>query len=181
VRKNKKENEAQNIDSTWVPDDEDCGNHELEDFIGDEIDSSYKVSRRTRLAWKAQEKISTKWFKTLVKYFGRSVFDIGRGNFDEFVQMKRFTPRARYLLKNEWTIAQFGIYLIEYSIVDGVASSFYSLNYGVRYVFFTESQLTKNQKSNEKILVNLFKETEEFLHKTLADRTPPYTPDYLFR
>ena len=181
MRKNKKENEAQTNPSTWFSDEENYGNHEPEDFLGEEIDSSYKVSRRTQFAWKAQEKISTKWFKTLVKYFGRSVFDIGRGNFDEFVQMKRFTPRARYLLKNEWTIAQFGIYLIEYSIVDGVASSFYSLNYGVRYVFFTESQLTKNQKSNEKILVNLFKETEEFLHKTLADRTPPYTPDYLFR
>jgi hypothetical protein len=44
-----------------------------------------------------------------------------------------------------------------------------------------ESDLTKSQKKNEKILVELFKETEEFLHKTLADRTPPYTPNYLFR
>ncbi|MEY4418749.1 MAG: hypothetical protein RIR15_71, partial [Actinomycetota bacterium] len=53
--------------------------------------------------------------------------------------------------------------------------------YGVRYIFFMESQLTKNQKTNEKILIKLFKETEEFLHKTLADRTPPYWPDYLFK
>jgi hypothetical protein len=44
MRKNKKENEAQNIDSTWVPDDEDYGNHVPEDFIDDEIDSSYRVS-----------------------------------------------------------------------------------------------------------------------------------------
>ncbi len=181
MRKDKNKIEEPMSGPGWTAYGEDPGNHDLEGFMDDEGDSSFKVSRRTQFAWKAQEKISTKWFKTLVKYFGRSVFDIGRGDFDEFVQMKRFTPRARYLLKNEWTIAQFGIYLIEYSIVDGVASSFYSLNYGVRYVFFTESQLTKNQKSNEKILVNLFKETEEFLHKTLADRTPPYTPDYLFR
>ena len=181
MRKNKKEIEEQNIDSTWVPDDEDYENLELEDFIDDEIDSTYKVSRRTRLAWKAQEKISKKWFKTLVKYFGRSVFDIGPGDFGPFVQSQRYAPRARYLLQNKWVTAQFGIYLIEYSIVDDVAYSFYSLNYGVRYVFFMETQLTKNQKSDEKILVELFKETEEFLHKTLADRKPPYTPNYLFR
>lgn len=181
MRKNKKENEAQNIDSTWVPDNEDYGNHVPEDFIDDEIDSSYKVSRRTRLAWKAQEKISEKWFKTLVKYFGRSVFDIGPGDFGPFVQSHRYAPRARYLLENKWVTAQFGIYLIEYTIVANVARSFYSLNNGIRYIYFMESDLTKSQKKNEKILVELFKETEEFLHKTLADRTPPYTPNYLFR
>jgi hypothetical protein len=181
MRKNKKKIEEPISGPGWTAYGEDSGNYDLEDFFEDEMDSSYTVSRRSRFAWKAQEKISNRWFKTLVKYFGRSVFDIGRGDFGEFVQMKRFAPRARYLLKNEWTTAQFGIYLIEYSIIDGVASSFYSLNYGVRYVFFMESQLNKNQKTNEKILINLFKETEEFLHKTLADRTPPYTPDYLFR
>jgi len=147
----------------------------------DEIDSIPRFSRRIRFAWRVQEKISRKWFKTLVKYFGRSVFDIGQGDFGEFVHMNRYVPRARYLLKNKWTVVQFGIYLVEYSIIDGVASSSYSLNLGVRYVFFMESQLTKNQKSNEKILIKLFKETEEFLHKTLADRTPPYLPDYLFK
>jgi hypothetical protein len=181
MRKSKKENEAQNIDSTWVPDDEDYGNHEPEDFIDDEIDSSYKVSRRTRLAWKAQENISKKWFKTLVKHFGRNVFDIGPGDFGPFVQSQRYAPRAQYLLQNKWVTAQYGIYLIEYTIVANVAQSFYSLNYGIRYIYFMESDLTKSQKKNEKILVELFKETEEFLHKTLADRTPPYTPNYLFR
>ena len=147
----------------------------------DEIDSIPRISRRIRFAWRVQERISRRWFKTLVKYFGRSVFDIGQGDFGEFVQMNRYVPRAGYLLKNKWTVVQFGIYLVEYSIIDGVAYSSYSLNYGVRYIFFMESQLTKNQKTNEKILIKLFKETEEFLHKTLADRTPPYLPDYLFK
>ncbi len=85
------------------------------------------------------------------------------------------------MLENKWVTAQFGIYLIEYTIVANVARSFYSLNNGIRYIYFMESDLTKSQKKNEKILVELFKETEEFLHKTLADRTPPYTPNYLFR
>ena len=43
-----------------------------------------------------------------------------------------------------------------------------------------ESDLTKSQKKNEKIIVELIKETEEYLHKTYTDRRPPYTPTYLF-
>jgi hypothetical protein len=174
MRKSKRENEAQNIDSTWVPDDEDYGNHEPEDFIDDEINSSYKVSRRTRLAWKSQENISKKWFKTLVKHFGRNVFDIGPGDFGPFVQSQRYAPRARYLLQNKWVSAQFGIYLIEYTIVANVAQSFYSLNYGIRYIYFMESDLTKSQKKNEKIIVDLFKKTEEFAHWTITNGKSPY-------
>ncbi len=181
MRKNKKENEAQTKPSTWFSDEENYGNHEPEDFLGEEIDSSYKVSRRTRFAWKAQERISKKWFKTLVKYFARNVFDIGPGDFGPFVQSQRYTPRARYLMENKWVTTQFGIYLIEYTIVKNVAQSFYSLNYGIRYIFFMESELTRSQKMNEKIIVELFKDTEKFLHKTYADRLPPYTPTYLFR
>ena len=166
MRNNKKENEAQTNDSTRVADDE--------------IDSSYKVSLKTRLAWKAQENISKKWFKTLVKCFARNVFDIGPGDFGPFVQSQRYAPRARYLLQNKWVTTQFGIYLIEYTIVNNVAQSFYSLNYGIRYISFMESDLTKSQKKNEKIIVELIKETEEYLHKTYTDRRPPYTPTYLF-
>ena len=181
MRKNKKEVEEPMSGPSRTAYGEKSRNYDLEDFFDDEIDSFYRISRRTRFAWKVQEKISNKWFKTLVKYFARSVFDIGSGDFGLFVQSQRYAPRAQYLLQNKWITTQFGIYLIEYTIVNNVAHSFYSLNYGIRYIFCTESQLTKNQKSNEKILVELFKETEEFLHRTLANRIPPYTPDYLFR
>jgi hypothetical protein len=84
-------------------------------------------------------------------------------------------------MENKWVTTQFGIYLIEYTIVKNVAQSFYSLNYGIRYIFFMESELTRSQKMNEKIIVELFKGTEKFLHKTYADRLPPYTPTNLFR
>ena len=180
MRKNKKEEEL-STGPAWMDYQEMSDDQEPECAHNDETDTFPVITRRTRFSWRVQEKLSKEWFKTLVKYFGRSVFDIGPRDFGEFVQMHRFVPRARYLLKNKWTTVQYGIYLIEYSIVDDVAYSFYSLNYGVRYVFFMETQLTKNQKSDEKILVELFKETEEFLHKTLADRKPPYTPNYLFR
>ena len=181
MRKNRKEIEEPMNGPGWTAYAGNSGKFDLEDFFDNELDSSYTISRRTRYAWNAQEKISNKWFKTLVKYFARSVFDIGSGDFGPFVQSQRYAPRAQYLLQNKWITTQFGIYLIEYTIVNNVAYSFYSLNYGIRYIFFTESQLTKNQKSNEKILVELFKETEEFLHRTLADRIPPYTPSNLFR
>lgn len=147
----------------------------------EDLHSFPRITRRTRFAWKAQEKIGKRWFKQLVKYFGRSVFDIGPSDFGVFVQRQRFAPRAQYLLKNKWINIQFGIYLIEYTVVDNVAYSFYSLNYGVRYVSFMGSELTDNRKLNMKIIINLFKETEEFLHQTLADRKPPYIPTYLFR
>ena len=146
-----------------------------------EVDSFYNTSKMTYFRWRMMAKLANYWFKKLVKGFARSVYDIGSGDFGLFVQTQRYAPRAQYLLKNKWATIQFGFYLIEYTIVDGVVYSFFSLNYGVRYVSFMESELTKNQESNVKIIINLFKETEEFLHQTFANRKPPYTPNYLFR
>ena len=146
-----------------------------------EVDSFYNTSKMTYFRWRMMAKLANYWFKKLVKGFARSVYDIGSGDFGLFVQTQRYAPRAQYLLKNKWATIQFGFYLIEYTIVDGVVYSFFSLNYGVRYVSFMESELTKNQESNVKIIINLFKETEEFLHHTFANRKPPYTPNYLFR
>jgi hypothetical protein len=143
--------------------------------------SLYQTSKMGRLLAHMRKKLANYWFKKLVKIFARSVYDIGYGDFGLFIQSQRYAPRAQYLIKNKWTTVQFGFYLIEYTIVDGVAYSFYSLNYGVRYVFFMESKLNKNQVSNLKIIIDLFKETEESLHQTFSGRKPPYTADYLFR
>jgi hypothetical protein len=146
-----------------------------------ETGSLYQTSKMDRLHWHMRKKLANYWFKKLVKAFARSVYEIGYGDFGLFIQTQRYAPRAQYLIKNKWTTVQFGFYLIEYTIVDGVAYSFYSLNYGVRYVFFMESKLNKNQESNVKIIIDLFKETEESLHQTFAARKPPFTADYLFR
>jgi hypothetical protein len=159
-----------------VPDDFEPG--DWDDLEAESLSQTFKVDSFRRYI---RKKISHYWFKKLTKGFARSVFDIGSGDFGLFVQAQRYAPRAEYLLKNKWTTVQFGFYLIEYTIVDGVVYGLYSLNYGVRYVFFMESELTRNQEKNVKIIIDLFKKTEEFLHKSIADRNPPYTPDYLFR
>ena len=181
MRKNRNVNEVSNSEQGWAEILIVSEDIESDNWDELEADSFYQTSKMDRFRWRIMEKLANYWFKKLVKGFARSVYDIGSGDFGLFVQTQRYAPRAQYLLKNKWMTIQFGFYLIEYTIIDGVAYGFYSLNYGVRYVFFMESELTKNQESNIKILTSLFKETEEFLHQTLADRKPPYTPNYLFR
>ena len=88
-------------------------------------------------------------------------FDLGPGDFDWFTEHHRYQPRAVYLLKNQWVQIQLGVYVIEYTINDGVAYSHYSLNYGISYHIYMETELTTNRESNQNILVDLFKETEE--------------------
>jgi hypothetical protein len=181
MKKNRKEAEEPTSGPGWATFQEVSEDFEPDNWDELEKDSFYKAPKMIRFRWHMMEKLANYWFKKLAKGFARSVYDIGSGDFGLFVQTQRFTPRAQYLLKNKWVNVQFGFYLIEYTIVDGVAYSHFSLNYGIRYVFFMESKLTKNQESNVKIITDLFTETEESLHQTFANRKPPYTPNYLFR
>ena len=181
MKKNNKEAEEPTSGPGWAAYQE-----VPEDFDGDAWHRSNaqgfeKISYINRFRWKAMEQLTQFWFKVLVKQFARSVYDIGPGDFGVFTETQRYQPRAVYLLKNRWTTIQFGIYLIEYTIVEDIAYSYYSLNYGIRYINYMETKLTKNQEMNLKIIIDLFRETEEYLHQTFADRKPPYTPNYLFR
>ena len=114
------------------------------------------------------------WFKTLVNRFAFKVNGIDVGDFSLFVEKQRYKPRAQYLIKNQWAIIQYGIYLIEYTIVDGIAFSYLSLNQGLDYSIHMESELSKNHSSNIEIIVNLFKRTEEFAHWTITNGKSPY-------
>jgi len=159
-----------------IPDDFDP-----ESWIPQDTHHFESPSFRQRIARNGQERLNRFWFKKLVSNFARSVFDIGYGDFGTFVKERRYKPRADYLLNNNWVLIQFGIYLVEYTIVDGVAYSHYSLNYGLKYVIHMETQLVKKQETNQLILIDLFRETEQFLFNTLSDRTAPYSPNFLFR
>ena len=134
-------------------------------------------SFKDRMRRIAMGRIAEFWFKTIVKRFARSVYEISAGDFGWFIENQRYQPRARYLIKNKWTTVQFGIYLIEYTIADGIAYSYYSLNYGINYTIHMESELSKNHELNVKIIANLFKMTEEFLHHTISNRSAPHTPN----
>ena len=114
------------------------------------------------------------WFRTLVKRFTLKVNEIGVGDFSFFVKENRYKPRAQYLIKNQWVIIQYGIYLIEYTIVDGTAFSYVSLNHGLDYSIHMETELTKNRALNVEIIVELFNKTEEFVHWTITNRKSPY-------
>jgi hypothetical protein len=181
MKKNKKRVEEATSGTDWVAYQEISEDSETDNWDELESEPLPRTSNLVRFTRNVQAKLGNYWFKKLVKGFGRSVYDIGSSDFGFFVQTQRYAPRAQYLLKNKWTVVQFGLYLIEYTIIDGVVYSFYSLNFGIRYVFCRESELTKNQESSIKIIIDLFKETEEYLHQTFADRKPPYIPDYLFR
>ena len=114
----------------------------------------------------------------LIKRHNSVFYDLGPGDFECFTEHQRFQPRAVYLLKNQWVQIQLGVYVIEYTINDGVAYSHYSLNYGISYHIYMESKLSKNKDSSVEILVDLFKETEEFLHDTIVNRSAPYLPNF---
>jgi hypothetical protein len=114
------------------------------------------------------------WFRTLVKRFRLKVNEIAVGDFSFFVEEQRYKPRAQYLIKNQWTMIQYGIYLIEYTIVDRTAFSYLSLNQGLDYSLHMETELTKNHASNVEVIVNLFKRTEQFAHWTITNGKSPY-------
>jgi hypothetical protein len=139
------------------------------------------IGLRKKLSINAKSKLNELWFKMLVKNFARSVYEIGSGDFSGFVEDQRYKPRADYLIKNKFLQVQFGIYIIEYTIANGVAYSHFSLNYGLSYLIYMESHLVKNYETNQMLLVDLFRETEEHLFGTFTSRTAPYSPNYHFR
>lgn len=118
-----------------------------------------------------RDKLSQMWFRSIVRRFSRSVTEIGFFDDSDFVEEQRYKPRAENLLDSRWILTPFGIYIIEYTIVDRVAYSFYSSNYGLRFSLYMETKLTKDHKSNVEGIVNLIKETEEYLFHTIRKRS----------
>lgn len=138
------------------------------------LDQSARISFRERMRFSYLEKLGSFSFKMLIKRHNSVFYDLGPGDFEGLTEHQRFQPRAVYLLKNQWVQIQLGVYVIEYTVIDGVAYSHYSLNYGISYHLYMETELTKNRESNQNILVDLFKETEEFLHDTIVNGSAPY-------
>lgn len=138
------------------------------------FDKSMRISFRERIRFSCREKLRSLSFKMLIKRHNSVFYDLGPGDFDWFTEHQRFQPRALYLLKNQWVQIQLGVYVIEYTINEGVAYSQYSLNYGISYHIYMETELTNNKESNQNILVELFKLTEEFLHDTIVNGSAPY-------
>jgi hypothetical protein len=150
---------------------EDFENEVYNDLI---LDKSVRISLRERIRFSYLEKLRSFSFKMLIKRHNSVFYDLGPGDFECFTEHQRFEPRAVYLLKNQWVQIQLGVYVIEYTINNGVAYSQYSLNYGISYHFYMETELTNNKESNQNILVELFKLTEEFLHDTIVNGSAPY-------
>lgn len=142
------------------------------------IDQPVRISFRDRIRFSYLEKLRSFSFKMLVKRHNSVFYDLGPGDFGWFTEHQRYEPRAVYLLKNQWVQIQLGVYVIEYTINDGVAYSHYSLNYGISYRVYMETELMTNKESNQKILVDLFKETEEFLHDSILNGSAPYFSNF---
>ena len=176
MRKNKKEKLITRFrwaDFQVVPED-------FENEVSNNLtfDRSARISLRERIRFSYLEKLSSFSFKMLIKRHNSVFYDLGPGDFDHFTEHQRFQPRAVYLLKNQWVQVQLGVYVIEYTIIDGVAYSYYSLNYGISYHLYMETQLSKQSEMNLEILVDLFKETEEFLHDSIVNGSAPYFPNF---
>ena len=124
--------------------------------------------------------LKSKMTPTVVIHGGHNTvfYDLGPGDFDSFTEHQRYQPRAVYLLNNQWVQIQLGVYVIEYTKNDGVAYSHYSLNYGIIYHIYMETELTTNRESNQNILVDLFKETEKFLHDSIVNGSAPYFSNF---
>ncbi len=172
MRKNKKENPITRI--RWA--DYEVAPEDFENEVCNDLtfDQSARISFRERIRFSYLEKLCSFPFKMLIKRHSSVFYDLGPGDFDWFTEHHRYQPRAVYLLKNQWVQIQLGVYVIEYTIIDGVAYGYYSLNYGISYHLYMETELTKSKESNQNILVDLFKETEEFLHDTIVNGSAPY-------
>jgi hypothetical protein len=178
MRKHKEENEEPTSGPGWAAYQVVTGDFENED--GEELTSHHfkRNSFRERARISYREKMRSFSFKLLIKRNEAVFYDLGPGDFGWFTEHHRYQPRAKYLLKNHWVVIQLGIYVIEYTIIEGIAYSHYSLNYGISYHIHMETKLSKNKDLNVEILVDLFKETEEFLHDTIVNRSAPYLPNF---
>ena len=140
-----------------------------------------RFSKRDLIRFKMSHTLSRIWFASLVKRFARSTFEIESESFSIFDEERRFKPRAKYLIKNNWASIPFGLYFIEYTIVGRNAYSHYSLNHGLSFTIFMDSELSNNYKKNKEIICNLFMQTEKYLHYTIASRTAPYTANRILK
>jgi hypothetical protein len=141
-------------------------------------DQFARISFIERIKFSYLEKTRSFSFKMLINRHNSVFYDLGPGDFDWFTEHHRYQPRAVYLLKNQWVQIQLGVYVIEYTINDGVAYSHYSLNYGISYHIYMETELMTNRESNQNILVDLFKETEKFLHDSIVNGSAPYFSNF---
>ena len=71
--------------------------------------------------------------------------------------------RARYLLKDRLLQITFGIYLVEFSINDHLANSFYSIDKGLNYKKCLQIELRGSHKDYLDALVELIDKTESLL------------------
>ena len=106
------------------------------------------------------------------------LYDPGLEESDPSKQPELFNSRANFLLKNKFLQLSFGFYRVEYSIIDNVAYSHYSLNNGMTFVMYKEMKLSKNPKRNIEGLARLISDTESILRYTIVKRTPPYTKNF---
>ncbi len=138
----------------------------------------FKESKRECIAQLLANMLYALWFKYLVRSFSRAVYDIDDLDTNSFSEDQRLLPRARLLLREKFMSIQFGIYLIEYTIENNVAYSYFSVNFGLTYIIHMELHLDGKDDENLDGLVKMFRDTENHLHSTLIDRRPPYLPNY---
>lgn len=168
-------------ENCWESYDEIPDSFESDTWSFENTDSTTRWGLNKRIKFWLLSKLSKLWFRNLIGRFASSVYDLGDGDYGWFVQDHRYKPRAENLIKNRSVLIPFGIYIIEFSISEGIAFSHYSLNYGISYTIYMEAELTKNHKRNIEILMNLFAETEEYLFKTLSRGEPQTSSQYLRR
>ena len=171
-RKSKKETSGPGW-SAYMPVDSEEPDIESDNFI------CLKESKRIRFSRILARKLNTVWFKYLVRSFSRAIYEIDNLETGAFDEEQRLLPRARLLLRENFILIQFGIYLIEYTIEKNVAYSQYSVNYGLTYIIHMELHLGDDTEENLAGLVGMFRYTENHLHSTLIDRQPPYYSNYL--
>ena len=176
MRKHKKAKPIQRFRwADYQVDQDDFENEVWKDLSNDQF---VRISFRERIRINYLQKLRSFSFKMLINRHSSVFYDLGPGDFDCFTEHNRYQPRAIYLLQNQWVQIQLGVYVIEYTINNGVAYSHYSLNYGISYHIFMETELTTNRDSNQNALVELFKETEEFLHDSIVNRSAPYFSNF---
>jgi hypothetical protein len=120
------------------------------------------------------EKYSHKrFYRFLLTHVGQ-LYDPGFGETNEGIQPELFNSRASFLLRQRLLQNSFGLYQVEYSILNNYAFSHYSLNNGMNFKKCKEVELRGSPAETIKSLAELISETELFLRKTIKEKNPPY-------
>ena len=130
----------------------------------------FKEMRRENLIRKYSHR---RFYRFLLIPLGH-LYDPGFQESDVKRQRELFTSRANFLLKNKFIQSSFGFYRIEYSILDGYARSYFSLNNGLTYKKCAEFELRGTPQEYVETLANMISATEGFLRNTIKEKTPPY-------